>query len=642
MKLTIIIVNFNVKYFLEQSLRSVYRSNFKQLFEVIVVDNASEDGSIAMLKKDFPQVNLIENRENVGFSKANNQGIQIATGEFVLLLNPDTILSEETLSLCVDKMESDPQIGGLGVRMIDGGGTFLPESKRGLPSPRVAFFKAFGLSKLFPGSRYFNYYHLGHIPETESSEVDVLSGAFMMMRKALLNEIGGLDETFFMYGEDIDLSYRIQKSGYKNWYEATTSIVHFKGESTKKGSLNYVKVFYKAMIIFARKHFVGTGAIWMILLYQIAVTLRAGVSLISNFVRSIFPMLLEGGIIFLGLQILARIWAKYYFNDVDYYASVPLHIHHAIYSIVWVLSMYLGGAYDKYFSYRNLWRSLLFGTGILLIAFSLVSSELRPSRAIVLLGVIWTIGTLSLMRGIWAAIQGVSVIRKKRIAVVGSLDEIRRTEKLLEKSRVPVGGVFYISPTVNASKGYIGELQDLEDIVDAYQLDEVIFCARDVEHAEIISWMTRFSDGIPVKIIQEESAGIIGSRYKNKQGELYAIDAQLSIVQREKKRQKRTWDLLMCMGLLLLIPFWIWLPGAARIGSNWWKVLIGMKTWLGYDDRNLTDVVLPKLKPAVFNVADQQLEPEVRERINFLYAKDYSVWMDFDLFWKALKRNDVK
>ena len=319
------------------------------------MDNASEDGSIAMIKKDFPQVNLIENKENVGFSRANNQGIQMARGEFVLLLNPDTILSEETLTTCVEKMESDPTIGGLGVRMIDGGGTFLPESKRGLPTPKVAFFKAFGLSKLFPTSKYFNYYHLGHIPENQSSEVDVLSGAFIMIRQSILEEIGGLDETFFMYGEDIDLSYRIQKAGYKNWYEASTSIVHFKGESTKKGSLNYVRVFYKAMIIFARKHFVGSGAIWMILLYQIAVALRAGLSLISSFIRSIIPMLLEGGIIFLGLQFLTQLWAKYYFNDVDYYASVPLQIHHAIYTIVWVLSMYLGGSYDKYFSYRNLW-----------------------------------------------------------------------------------------------------------------------------------------------------------------------------------------------------------------------------------------------------------------------------------------------
>ena len=246
-----------------------------------------------------------------------------------------------------------------------------------------------------------------------------------------------------------------------------------------------------------------------------------------------------------------------------------------------------------------------------------------------------------MLRVIWATIKGVSVIRKKRIAVVGSADEIQRTERLLQLSRVSVGGVFYISPNGDGTDGFIGNLQDLEDIVDAYQLDEVIFCARDVEHAEIISWMTRFSDGIPIKIIQEESAGIIGSRYKNKQGELYAIDAQLSIVQREKKRQKRTWDLLMSIGLLFLLPIWIWMPGASRIVSNWWKVLLGMKTWVGYDERNSRDVVLPKLKPMVFNVADDQLDAEVRERINFLYAKDYSVWMDFDLFWKALNRKHV-
>ncbi|MDX1685193.1 MAG: glycosyltransferase, partial [Saprospiraceae bacterium] len=391
MKLSIVIVNYNVKYFLEQSLRSVYRSNFHYDYEVIVVDNDSDDGSMEMVEKSFPDVIRIRNSENLGFSKANNQGIRIARGQYILLLNPDTILSENTLKIAVDRMDENKRIGGLGVRMIDGGGHFLPESKRGLPTPFVAFCKAFGLSRLFPRSRTFNYYHLGHIPQNRSSEVDVLSGAFMMIRRSVIDEIGGLDESFFMYGEDIDLSYRIQKAGYINWYEAETSIVHFKGESTKRGSLNYVRVFYKAMIIFANKHFVGKGAMYISIFYKLAVVFRAALALGYSVSKRIVPIVADGAIIFLGLQYITGIWARYYFGDPDYYSTVPLVSHHIIYTLVWLSTLYLGGAYDRYFKLKNLWRSLLLGTIILLVAFSLVSSDWRPSRAIVVLGAIWSV-----------------------------------------------------------------------------------------------------------------------------------------------------------------------------------------------------------------------------------------------------------
>ena len=211
MKLSVIIVNYNVKYFLEQALLSVRKASQALAIETWVVDNNSVDDSVQMVQEKFPEVKLIANKENVGFSKANNQAIPVSAGEYVLLLNPDTVVEEDTFEKCVAFMDAHPQAGGLGVRMMDGSGKFLSESKRGFPSPWAAFCKTFGLSALFPKSKLFNEYHLGYLAENETHEVEVLAGAFMLLRRSVLDEIGLLDETFFMYGEDIDLSYRIIK-----------------------------------------------------------------------------------------------------------------------------------------------------------------------------------------------------------------------------------------------------------------------------------------------------------------------------------------------------------------------------------------------------------------------------------------------
>lgn len=253
MKLSIIIVNYNVKYFLEQCLISVYSAMKEPNVEIFVVDNHSSDGSIDYLQPRFPKIKFIVNNDNPGFSKANNQAIKQASGEYILLLNPDTILGEEVLTNVCSFMDKHPEAGGVGVKMIDGTGHFLPESKRGFPSPWNSFCKMFGLSALFPQSSFFAKYHLRYLNENKTHQVDVLAGAFMMLRKTVLDKIGLLDESFFMYGEDIDLSYRIIQGGYKNYY-LPQQIIHYKGESTKK-DLRYVRIFYQAMIIFFKKHY---------------------------------------------------------------------------------------------------------------------------------------------------------------------------------------------------------------------------------------------------------------------------------------------------------------------------------------------------------------------------------------------------
>ena len=252
--LSIVIVNYNVCGFLEQCLLSLADAVKEIPHEIFVVDNASTDGSDTYIPRRFPQVKYIYNTENVGFARANNQAMALSSGRYVLLLNPDTVVGESVLSEACRFLDDHPDAGALGVKMLDGDGRFLPESKRGFPSPWVSFCKIFGLAKIFPRSPRFGRYHLRYLNENEINRVDVLSGAFMLLRRSTLDRCGLLDEQFFMYGEDIDLSYRMTLTGRHNYY-LPLRIIHYKGESTKTESLRYVRIFYQAMLIFLRKHY---------------------------------------------------------------------------------------------------------------------------------------------------------------------------------------------------------------------------------------------------------------------------------------------------------------------------------------------------------------------------------------------------
>lgn len=283
MDLSIVIVNYRVKYFLEQTLNSVEEATQGLSTEVIIIDNNSGDDSIAFVRERFPQYIYIENKENVGFSRANNQGINMAKGEFTLILNPDTIVTRETIEQSMEWLRTHGDCGAVGVHMTDGNGVFLPESKRAFPTPWVSFCKIFGLSSLFPRSRWFAKYHLRFLDENQSHEVDILSGAYMMCRTALLQELNGFDEDFFMYGEDIDLSYRMVKAGYDNWY-VPVDMIHYKGESTKKDSMRYVRIFYDAMLIFYRKHFPHFSWIFYPII-KMGVMVRASLAMLKRLVK---------------------------------------------------------------------------------------------------------------------------------------------------------------------------------------------------------------------------------------------------------------------------------------------------------------------------------------------------------------------
>lgn len=296
MKLSVIIVSYNVKYYLEQCLRSLFKSVSNEIsMEVYVVDNASSDGSVEHLQHhfpqtDYPELHIIANSRNVGFGRANNQAVKKAKGEYILFLNPDTLLTEHTLADSLRFADEKKDLGGMGVMMLRDGGAFAYESRRGLPTPWTSFCKMTGLNVLFPHSRIFGKYYLRYLDKEKSSEIEIISGAYFLVRTSALQQTGGFDEEFFMYGEDIDLSYRLLLNGYHNYY-TPTPILHYKGESTHKSTFRYVHVFYNAMLIFFKKHF-RFYWIGLSLPIKLAILLRALLALLGWQLASLRKFLL--------------------------------------------------------------------------------------------------------------------------------------------------------------------------------------------------------------------------------------------------------------------------------------------------------------------------------------------------------------
>ncbi|MCW5922830.1 MAG: glycosyltransferase [Saprospiraceae bacterium] len=667
MRLSVIIVNYNVRHFLEQALLSVRRAVRGIESEVWVVDNNSVDDSVRMVREKFPEVRLLANKDNPGFAVANNQAIRQSTGAYILLLNPDTLVEEDTFHKCLDFMEAHPEAGALGVKLIDGSGKFLPESKRGFPSPWVAFCKTFGLSALFPKSRLFNYYHLGHRGEDETCEVDVLAGAFMFMRRAALDKAGLLDEAFFMYGEDIDLSYRIVQAGYRNYYFPETKIIHYKGESTKKGSLNYVRTFYQAMIIFTRKHFTGRRAGLFIIMLQGAIWLRAGMTLLKNIWSKIRLPLLDALLIYGGLVFLKDFWANYYYKEPDWFKTNVLWFNFPLYILIWLGAVWLNGGYDQRYDLRRLVRGLGIGTLILAAVYGFLDLDYRPSRALVLMGAVWaalaTVGVRALTHFIEFRNFRIGRDRVKNLAIVGSAGESARVMGLLNQAGVAKNLIGRVSPTpalnearegegdaLDASaasfskvseEGALGEVSQLDEIVRIYRVDEVIFCSKNMLAQDIMSWMTRLGPSVAYKIVPEESLSIIGSSSKNEPGELYTIEIRYNIAQPGQRRNKRVFDLMLCGALLVTLPLWLVFSGhRGSFFKNWWPVLLGKKTWVGYAPFAQHDA-LPPLKSGVFSPLDEleglKVSDNAGARLNFLFAKDWNVWRDLDIILHTLK-----
>lgn len=628
MQLSIIIVNYNVQHFLEQCLSSVEKASAGMQVEVIVVDNNSVDQSLSMVRKKFPQVKLIANKENVGFSKANNQGIAETTGKYILLLNPDTLVKEDTFSKVIEYMDQHEQVGGLGVKMFDGSGKLLPESKRGLPTPETSFYKISGLYKLFPKNGRINRYYMGNLSYDENQEIEILSGAFMFMRKTTLDQVGWLDEDFFMYGEDVDLSWRIIQGGWKNIYFADTSIIHYKGESTKKGSLNYVYVFYNAMGIFAKKHFSKGNASSFTLLIHLAIWMRASLSFLRRIISTSFLPLADIGLLFGIIHLMATVYSQWQEKNFDF--SI-IQIYGALYCLLLFLSMYLSGAYLEIKKNKRTVNAILWTSFITLLVYSLLPETIRFSRVVILLSSFSALLVIPL----WHKLFSFLFIQKgkkerpdlKRVLILGSDSEFIRIKQFLNQTNYPCLSIEHSLELPSNSKEYFR----------VNQIQELIFCAKDVSSHEIIKQMNSLNPlNLEFKIAPPESLFIIGSQHIQSNTDTIFVSVN-NISTPLNKRQKRAFDLLCSFILLLCFPLLLVRTNQRKALSQIPAVLIGKKSWIGYTPRfNAND--LPQLQHGVFSPSNQWhlLNEEGIHQMNALYAKDYTVWNDLRVLYKHL------
>jgi len=633
LQLSVIIVNYNVKLFLEQCLCSVQKAITGLQAEVIVVDNNSTDNSMGYLQPKFPWVRFIANTENTGFGKANNQALATANGDSILFLNPDTLVPEDCFHQCLAFMQEHPAAGAIGIKMLDGSGYFLPESKRAFPSPLTSFFKLTGMSSIFPKSKLFARYHLGHLSKNENCEVDVLAGAFMLLRKRVLDQTGGFDEQFFMYGEDVDLSYRVQISGWKNYYFAGSSIIHFKGESTKKGSLNYVRMFYQAMSVFVKKHYGGGKAVFFNVFIQIAIFLRAVLTALAQFIRWIGLPLIDAAIILSCLIMVKYFWGTYIKPGLEP-VPIVIQISLPVFTLLFILAGSIAGLYDKWYRPLRALYAMLVAIVINLAVYSLLNEQYRFSRGIILFGGMLAALCIILFR--WVLVHTNVIVNTnenkeyRQTLLVATPKAFAETAQLMQAAGRNERILGRITPNEEAN-GSIGTLAQLDSLLENIPAMELIFCIDDSMGMKETIRVLQKKRKVRYKFHYYQSQSLVGSDSKETSGETLLPQMAFKIGQPQYMRYKRVADVVWCLLFLLSLPVHLLLvKKAGGFIANVLKVLGGKRTWVGY---SLPTVNLPAIKQGIISPmakptnTPQELTPESLHTIDYWYARDYE-WPD--------------
>lgn len=636
MKLSVIIVNYNVKYFIEVCLHSVFRAAEGIDTEVIVVDNNSMDDSCAMIMAKYPQVTLIENKENTGFGHANNQGVAIAKGEYILFVNPDTVMPEDFLQKMVGYLDQHPEAGSAGPKLIDGRGVYAPDGKKSFPSLSVAIFKTTGVNKIFSKSPYFNKYYAVHVAEDEVAEVDILSGCCMLVRHSVIKEVGGaFDEAYFMYCEDFDLCYRIQQAGYKNIYYPETTLIHYKGESTKKATISHVRIFNDALSTFVRKHYSKTNARLFIMLINIGIVLRAILSVIKQ-VLKVLRMPLFDALILLGtLAFMTEFWVEQVKNILPIPMSSIIRTF-PVYILLWTLSLYFNGAYDRSYRAVRVVRGMAIGTVAILAYYGLLPPELRYSRAII----IFTgfIGTVAML-GLHGLLYRLGIFKFIPYDEIPGKGVIVASEPSYEKTLQTLRNVNYapditgrIAPGTDKGNA-IATLPDLKPYIYTAGIEEVIFCINGLTYNEIFRQMQKCGGAYEYKIHLPGSNSFVGSNSSHTAGDLYTLDKRYDIADFARQRSKRIIDVLTSLAFILLFPVMIFIvKKKGRFLNNCFKVLTGRMTWVGY---SLPNEHLPAIRPGVlppYNIReDYQPDTHMKQEFDMKYAETYAPATDIDL-----------
>ncbi len=684
--ISIVIVNYNVKEFLSNLLNAIKKAQHGLKLEVFVVDNASADDSVSYLKKQYPDAIYIENERNLGFGKANNQAISQANGKYTLLINPDTLISEDTLTVMKRYMDRHPETGVCGCKILNPDGTFAPESRRSIPTPLSALWKVLGLTALFPHNKTFAEYYLSWMDENKPSQVPVLSGAFMFYRTQVLKELEGFDERFFMYGEDIDLCYRTSKSGYRVDYIPDTSIIHYKGESTRKDNIDYIVLFNRAMLQFFRKHYSYSYSLFLRFLVTSGIVIRGAVSYLSTLFRKGAQPLIDLCLINL-ILLVGFIW-RFQVNIRAFFAEYQSD--YFIVNIAVSLLFIIGAInHEVYGKNRNSIVAVLkacfwaFG-GTSLITFFL--RQFAFSRLVLLVGfgvsflALAALRVLRKNRGIPTK-TGRGSFNAARVLIVGLND---RTVELARKLQGKIDKNYEVIGVLNNEKAgsdetmsaglpLLGRIDDIPRIIDSYRVDQVLFLLNTLSYKEILHIITKFRrPDTTFRIVPESLDFIIGKANVEYLADLPVVDVEIAYQTPWNRFIKRLFDICLAV-LLLVIAAPVMLPVMAfsksyrqkehlfgdpsgiddvrlfsPVGKNALKniylllgsVLKGKISFVGapFAGSGETELVYKPGLTGLRQINESRLfHRDDKLRYEIYYLQNYSIWMDIDILIKSCR-----
>ena len=631
--LSIIIVSYNVRFFTAQCIASIYQSDDHLTKEIIVVDNASDDGSVDFIRTHFPDVILIENEKNAGFGKANNQGFKLASGKHILILNPDTIVERDTLKVCFDFLEEHKEYGAVGVKMIDGKGNFLPESRRSLPTLSGSFYKFSGVNKLFPASEVFNAYYMGDKPFDQSHDTEVLTGAFIYTRKELITRLEGFDEAYFMYGEDIDLCKRILDAGYKIRYIANTGITHFKGESTHKDTFAYIRSFYGAMKTYFNKNHHLQNRSWLNTGITASIYLLALINWIKLTLKSNVQFVFGCAMSFLSFFFVKEIWARWYFQNPGYFDS-GIYYNLAVYSLIFTSGTWLTGWFDKGKKFKHLLVGGLVALGIMLMIYAVIPEHIRYSRAIIFIGVFISFFIFWLVNQILEIVNN----KEKSIIIVSEKESGKSITELLSGKMAKLNFFGFVHPSPkNDDASYLENIDHLQAVIQNYKPDIVVLNVKEIGVNDIGKYILTPTNQVRYLITSMDNSSLIET--SESKGKSYIWDAEpvFNLSKPMYRRMKRITELKLAFIALLFSPFILFLN--KNIVLQIFSIFMNNKILVSYIRKSKE---IPSLKGGFFNTKSLIGEVIKGEMVNsdykadICYAKHYTPFLDILIVYRSL------
>jgi len=653
--ISIIIINYNVKEFLLNLLASIGKAVKNISTEIIIVDNASDDGSIEILREKFPNIKLIANKENVGFGVANNQALESAKGKYFLLINPDAIVKEDTLKKMLEFFDKTPQVGIAGCKVLNPDGSLQFACRRSFPGPWTSFTKIMGLSKLFPKSRLFARYNLTYLDENQTYEVDAVSGAFMMMRKEVYKKIGGFDEQFFMYGEDLDLCYRAQKSGFKVFYVHNTEIIHYKGESTKRSSLDETKIFYDAMHLFVRKHFSSSFIVESIL--QIAILFRKLIAFANIYKLAFLSIIVDFFTFSISVLLAVNIYSNEHWKGFPDYAKPWVYF---IPALIQIGISSIGGSYKKKsFSILHTVVSLLFGM-IFLSALTYFFKQVAFSRAVVLITYALVIVFFLFWRIILKVIFKIGLetdTKKSRTLIVASDS---KAEELASKLKSTFTKLYQVVGIIGLTRKNFGErignykilgtVDNIKKIIADEKVDKVIFSSDDLSFNQMFSIVAECQgENAEFLVAGKELDYMVGKSSITMLDDIPLLKVQYNISSYFHRASKQILDIVLATLILFLVYPFIYLFQKLRSKKSKFaqfilgipSVFTGKKSFVGPRDSSYHgDLYVGKTGLTGFWFVENFLENDTEEikKLDIFYAKNQNIWLDMEILGRTLSK----